>query len=61
YKLIYFYTVDEWEFYDLNKDAGEQKNLIQSAPHKELINFYKAELNNLRDQYDDHEIAGSLK
>ncbi len=61
HKLIYFYTVNEWEFYDLKKDPDEQHNLIRSAQHQKLIAAYKAELLKLRDQYDDHEQAGELK
>ncbi len=60
YKLIYFYTVNEWEFYDLLIDPAEQKNLIKSARHQGLINQYKEELKKLRDLYDDHEPAGEL-
>lgn len=60
YKLIYFYTANEWEFYDLQKDAGEQNNLIRNPAYKQLIGFYKKELNNLRNYYDDHEPAGEL-
>ena len=60
YKLIYFYTENEWEFYDLKSDPGEQKNLIKSPAHQELIAQLKAELVILRNQYDDHEPAGEF-
>lgn len=60
YKLIYFYTVNEWELYDLQKDPAEQKNLIRSANHQKLIQQLRLELQKLRDQYDDHEPAGEL-
>ncbi|MBL7741408.1 MAG: sulfatase [Chitinophagaceae bacterium] len=61
YKLIYFYTVNEWELYDLLYDPAEQKNLIRSSNHQATVNQLKTELNKLRDQYDDHEAAGELK
>ena len=61
HKLIYFYTANEWEFYDLRKDPGEQKNLINSPEQQYLIKKYKQELLKLRDQYNDHEPAGKLK
>ncbi|MBL7744267.1 MAG: sulfatase [Chitinophagaceae bacterium] len=61
YKLIYFYTVNEWELYDLLYDPAEQKNLIRSSNHQAIVNQLKTELNKLRDQYDDHEAAGELK
>ena len=60
YKLIYFYTVNEWELYDLKNDPAEQKNLIKSPSHQELVAELKAELVKLRNQYDDHEPAGEL-
>lgn len=58
YKLIYFYTVNEWELYDLEKDPNEQKNLIHSPGHQELIHTLKLELKKLREQYEDNEPAG---
>ncbi|WP_205508525.1 sulfatase family protein [Longitalea arenae] len=60
YKLIYFYTVKEWELYDLQTDPQEQKNLINSSQHQSLVNQLKKELQKLRDEYDDHEPAGDL-
>jgi arylsulfatase A-like enzyme len=60
YKLIYFYTVNEWELYDLKTDPSEQKNLIQSAAHQKIIEDLKKQLINLRNLYDDHEPAGQL-
>jgi arylsulfatase A-like enzyme len=60
HKLIYFYTVGEWELYDLQKDPGEQKNLVGSRSHQKILQELKAELIKLRDQYDDHEPAGEL-
>lgn len=60
YKLIYFYTVNEWELYDLKTDPQEQKNLIRSAIHQKVLAQMKEELLKLRDKYDDHEPAGEL-
>ncbi len=60
YKLIYFYTVNEWELYDLKTDPQEQKNLILSSAHQKVLLQMKKELLQLRDQYDDHEPAGEL-
>ncbi len=60
YKLIYFYSVNEWELYDLKTDPGEQHNLIKSARHQAITRELKVELNKLRDLYDDHEPAGEL-
>jgi len=60
YKLIYFYTVNEWELYDLENDPGEQHNLIHSPAYQNVLLQMKNELRNLRDLYDDHEPAGEL-
>ena len=60
YKLIYFYTVNEWELYDLKTDTQEQKNLIKSAAHKKVLLQMKDALFQMRNQYDDHEAAGEL-
>jgi arylsulfatase A-like enzyme len=60
YKLIYFYTVNEWELYDLKKDTAEQHNLIALPKFQTTIKQLKTELNKLRDLYDDHEPAGEL-
>lgn len=61
YKLIYFYTVNEWELYDLRTDPNEQHNVVHSASYKNIFERMKAELIKLRDLYDDHEPAGELK
>jgi arylsulfatase A-like enzyme len=61
YKLIYFYTVNEWELYDLKTDPAEQHNLIHSSPYQKIFLQMKDELVKLRIFYDDHETAGELK
>jgi arylsulfatase A-like enzyme len=63
YKLIYFYTVNEWELYDLKNDPMEQRNLMKLIAHEARTKIFfsmKVELLKLRDQYDDHEPAGEL-
>jgi arylsulfatase A-like enzyme len=60
YKLIYFYTVNEWELYDLQTDPNEQKNLIRLPRYQTLLRQLKKDLQQLRVRYDDHEPAGEL-
>lgn len=60
YKLIYFYTVNEWELYDLQKDPAEQTNLAPLKKYKKLMGRLKAELLEERLRYDDREKAGEL-
>jgi arylsulfatase A-like enzyme len=61
YKLIYFYTVNEWELYDLKTDAQEQNNLAHSKKYQSILNYMKQQLLQARNDYDDHEPAGILK
>lgn len=61
YKLIYFYTVNEWEFYDLKNDPQEQKNLITNSKNQNEIARMKKRLTEIKKQYQDTEPAGELK
>ena len=61
YKLIYFYTVDEWELYDLKKDPQELANVYADKKYREILDSMKKQLLRLRNQYDDHEQAGVLR
>jgi arylsulfatase A-like enzyme len=60
YKLIYFYTVNEWELYDLQTDQKELNNLSYSPKHQAILAQLKKELIKQRAIYDDHEPAGEL-
>jgi hypothetical protein len=44
YKLIYFYTVNEWELYDLEEDPRDLQNLIKSPEQRQRILQLKEEL-----------------
>jgi arylsulfatase A-like enzyme len=64
YKLIRFYGLDvpkgeEWEFYDLQEDPSEMKNVYDNASYGSEIEEMKEELKRLREYYrvDDHIIA----
>ncbi len=61
YKLIYFYTANEWEFYDLKADPQEQRNLIKSSKYRAEINRMKMKLVEVKSKYKDSEPAGELK
>lgn len=60
YKLVYFYTLNEWEFYDLKKDPQEEVNLYADPASQKIIEQIKIRLLALRDKYQDHEPAGTL-
>ena len=53
YKLMHFYfRMDEWEFYDLEKDPQEMNNAINDPKYAKEIERLKAEVLKLQDQYD---------
>ncbi len=62
YKLIFFYgcnyrggdnTPVAWEFYDLQKDPFEMKNLYANPEHKKIISEMKIELKNTRKKLNE--------
>lgn len=59
YKLIYYYTVNEWELFDLEKDPDEMENLFQWAGLKVNPEYAAVlpglvdELKSLRARYRD--------
>ena len=61
YKLIYFYTANEWEFYDMKTDPREQRNLIKNPKYQVEISRMKMKLVEVKNRYKDTEPAGELK
>jgi len=58
YKLIHFYyNIDEWELYDLEKDPHEMMNLYEDPAYADVVTELKAELLRLQEQYGDSEEA----
>ncbi len=54
YKLIHFYyDIDAWELYDLEKDPEEMINLINDPAYASLINELKEKLSGLQKEYND--------
>jgi arylsulfatase A-like enzyme len=54
YKLIHFYyDIDAWELYDLQKDPNEMNNLYGNPAHDAIVKRLKTELERLRKQYGD--------
>jgi hypothetical protein len=51
YKLMHFYEIDEWEFYDLEKDPREMQSQYKNPEYIEVIEQLKIELNKLKQQY----------
>jgi arylsulfatase A-like enzyme len=55
YKLIYFYTVKEWELYDLKKDPAEQNNLAEDPSYSKRVRKMKKILTRIKNKYLDPE------
>ena len=51
YKLINFYTLGEWEFYDLKKDPQEMKSEYGNPKYASIIERLRVEYYKLRIQY----------
>jgi arylsulfatase A-like enzyme len=60
YKLIYFYTVNEWELYDLIRDPSERNNKIKDPGYRKIAQQLNQQLKELRRYYHDDEPAGEL-
>ena len=50
--MHFYYSMDEWELYDLKTDPNEMHNIYSKAP-PELIESLKKELQALREEYKD--------
>ena len=54
FKLIHFYySMDQWELYDLDSDPYEMNNLYNDSKYKNLIKALKKKLKVLQIQYQD--------
>ena len=59
YKLIYYYTINEWELFDLQKDPDEMDNLFKEQGmevkpgYEDVLNDLLAQLTELRKKYKD--------
>lgn len=54
YKLIHFYyDVDVWELYDLEKDPNELINQYDNPEYKEVVEGLRIRLKELQNQYQD--------
>lgn len=60
YKLIYFYNIDEWELYDLEKDPREMKSVYNDPAYADVVQRLKAELQRLQRLYKVPDDRGSV-
>jgi arylsulfatase A-like enzyme len=58
YKLIHFYyDVDEWEMYDLEKDPHEMKSVYNDPAYAEIQKMMHSRLTELRAKYGDSDAS----
>jgi hypothetical protein len=55
HKLIYFWKKDQWELYDLTKDAAELRNVYGDPAQQEVVSKLKAELARLKQSLKDED------
>lgn len=61
YKLIhYYYDIDAWEMYDLEKDPNEINNVYDNHAYQNILVDLKIELQKLREKYQDTDITKYL-
>ncbi len=51
YKLIYYYNIDEWELFDLQRDPEELNSVYDNPTYEPVIKRLKKELKRLRNKY----------
>jgi arylsulfatase A-like enzyme len=57
YKMIHFYyDIDAWELYDLEKDPHELNNVYDNPDYVEIVKELKNELERLRKVYGDTDL-----
>ncbi len=56
YKLMHFYyDIDEWEMYDLEKDPSEMKNIYENPAYADVRVDMHQKLEELREKYGDND------
>ncbi len=53
YKLIYYYRINEWELFDLDKDPQEMKRVYADPAYAKIVADLKKQLAEFRKHYKD--------
>lgn len=61
YKLVYFNKINEWEFFDLQKDPRELLNVYKEATNAAIVEKLKDEMTRLRKEVDDRDQFADLQ
>lgn len=54
YKLIYYYTINEWELFDLTKDPFELNSVYDNPAYQKVVKEMTRDLRNKRKDLQDH-------
>ena len=60
YKLIHFYNLDEWEFYDLEKDVREMRSTYDDPENAKIVASLKKRVAELQKEYRVPDDRGSV-
>ena len=60
YKLMHFYNLDEWEFYDLKEDPKEMKSVANDPAYADQIARLKEKLTEMMKDYKVPDDTGSV-
>lgn len=52
YKLVHYYEVDQWEFFDMEKDPNEMQSVYDDPAYADRVAEMKVRLEALKKQYD---------
>jgi arylsulfatase A-like enzyme len=58
YTLVHFYTSDEWELFDLEKDPKQLRSVYADPAYASTLTELKAELERLRTHFQDDTMSG---
>jgi len=60
YKLMHFYNLDEWEFYDLKNDPREMKNVYSDPVYHHIVEDMKQDITRLQKHYQVPDDSGTV-
>ena len=59
--MHFYYTMDEWELYDLENDPSEMHNIYNEVSNDSLIKMLKQKLYELQIEYGDNKSIEEMK
>jgi arylsulfatase A-like enzyme len=61
YKLVRYYTLDEWELFDLEKDPREMRSVYADPAYAQVRTYLEERLKSLQQQYKDEDPTADAK